>query len=270
MTPELDARQLNAFVDDALDLNSQLEIEARLVHDAGLRAQVEGLRSLRQAVIRHADYHAAPATLRARIEALGSAPVPVPASVPGPVPAAPGLAGLPFALQRWFAWRPLVASFGAVALLAVALNFALLQSGRDDRLGQEVIAGHVRATLTQHLVDVASSDHHTVKPWLSSRLDFSPPVPELGLPGAVFLGGRVDYLDGRPVAALVYQQGNHVVNSFVWPDTGADSRAAVSAQRGFQMAHWRRGNMNHWVISDVNREAFMTIVQRLASSDDQP
>ncbi len=266
MSPELDARQLNAFVDDALDLSGQLEMEARLLHDAGLRAQVEGLRSLRQAVVRHADYHAAPAALRARIEALGAAPVPVPASVP----AAPGLAGWPFALQRWFAWRPMVASFGALALLAVALNFALLQSGRDERLGQEVIAGHVRSTLTQHLVDVASCDHHTVKPWLSSRLDFSPPVPELGLPAVMFLGGRVDYLDGRPVAALVYQQGNHVVNSFVWPDSGADSRATVSTQRGFQMAHWRRGNMKHWVISDVNREAFMTLVQRLASSDDQP
>ncbi len=261
MTPELDPRQLNAFIDGELDLNSQLEIEARLAHDAGLRAQVQALRGLRQVVMRHADYHAAPAALRARIEALGARP----ASTPAPAP--PRRSAWPAAVQRWFAWRPLVASVSVVALLAIALNLALLQSGRDERLGQEVIASHVRATLTQHLVDVASSDHHTVKPWLSAKLDFSPPVPELNLPGSVFLGGRVDYLDGRPVAALVYRQGEHVVNSFVWPTTQADSRVTVSAQRGFQLAHWSRGGMTHWVVSDVNKDEFTTVVHAIDLAD---
>jgi len=262
MIPELDPPQLNAFMDGELDLNSQLEIEARLAHDAGLHAQVQALRGLRQVVMRHADYHAAPAALRARIEALGARP----ASAPAPAP--PRRSAWSAAVQRWFAWRPLVASFSVVALLAIALNLALLQSGRDERLGQEVIASHVRATLTQHLVDVASSDHHTVKPWLSAKLDFSPPVPELNLPGSVFLGGRVDYLDGRPVAALVYRQGEHVVNSFVWPTTGADSRITVSAQRGFQLAHWSRGGMTHWVVSDVNKDEFTTVVRAIDRADE--
>ena len=257
MTPELDVQQLNAFIDGELDLSRQLEIESRLAHDAGLRAQVESLRSLRQAVIGHADYYAAPAALRAHIQALG-----VPSLL-----AVPRFSGGKAALQRWFAWRPLLSSFGAVALLAVVLNLTLLQSDRDERLGQEVIASHVRAMLTQHMVDVASSDHHTVKPWLSSKLDFSPPVPELNIPGSMFLGGRVDYLDGRPVAALVYRQGEHLVNSFVWPRAESDSGVAVSAQRGFHIAHWTRGNMNHWVISDVNREEFVAIVRELELTD---
>ncbi len=158
-------------------------------------------------------------------------------------------------------------SLGAAALLAVALNQTLLQPGQDERLGQEVMTSHVRAMLTQHMVDVASSDRHTVKPWLSSRLDFSPSVPELNIPGSEFLGARVDYLDGRPVAALVYRQGEHLVNSFVWPGTRADSRVIFLAQRGFQIAHWTRGSMNHWVISDVNREEFNAIVKGLESVD---
>ncbi|MDR3454109.1 MAG: anti-sigma factor [Rhodoferax sp.] len=261
MTPELDPRQLNAFIDGELDLHSQLEIEARLVHDAGLRAQVEALRGLRQAVMRHADYHAAPAALRARIEVLGAGPASAPA------PTRPGRSAWPAAVQRWFAWRPLVASFGVLAVLTVALNLALLQSGRDEALGQEVIASQVRATLTQHLVDVASSDHHTVKPWLSARLDFSPPVPELNLPGSTFLGGRVDYLDGRPVAVLVYRQGAHIVNSFVWPGAG-DSRIAFVSQRGFHLAHWSRGGMTHWVVSDVSPDEFATVVHAIDHADE--
>lgn len=261
MSPELDSRQLNAFIDGELDLSSQLAMESRLAQDAGLRAQVEGLRSLRQAVTSHADYHAAPAALRLRLQAQAL-------GVP-PQPATPRHASGKAALQRWFAWRPLLASFGAMALLAVAFNLTLLQWNQNERLAQEVIASHVRATLTQHLVDIASSNHHTVKPWLSSRLDFSPPVPELDIPGSTFLGGRVDYLDGRPVAALVYRQGEHLVNAFVWPVTGTDSGVSVSTQRGFQIAHWTHGGMKHWVISDVNREEFMAIVRELALTEAQ-
>jgi anti-sigma factor RsiW len=124
----------------------------------------------------------------------------------------------------------------------------------------------VRSTLGQRLVDVASSDRHTVKPWLSSKLDFSPPVTELPLPGSVFLGGRVDYVDGRPVAALAYQQGQHVVNSYLWPSDGKDRAAAFSAERGFQIAHWTRNSMNHWVISDLGREEFAAVVRALETA----
>ena len=139
-----------------------------------------------------------------------------------------------------------------VAVLAVTLNLAWLPSSQDERLLDDVVASHVRSTLGQHLVDVASSDHHTVKPWLSSKLDFSPPVTELQIPGSVFLGGRVDYLDGRPVAALVYRQGEHVVNSFVWPSTAKDSKAEFSEERGFQTAHWSQ--RRHDALGDLGRE----------------
>jgi anti-sigma factor RsiW len=255
MNTAIDLQQLNAFIDGELDLKSQLEFEGRLRHEAALRTQADRLRQLRSVLREGADYHAAPAALRQR-PAASLAP---PAARPTPRP----WAGAATAVQRWLGWRPMVASLAAGSVLAVAMNLAWLRATQTDRVQDEVVASHVRSTLGQRLVDVASSDRHTVKPWLSSKLDFSPPVTELQLPGSVFLGGRVDYVDGRSVAALAYQQGQHVVNAYLWPSDSKDSAAVFSAERGFQIAHWTRSGMNHWVISDLGREQFTTVVRAL-------
>ena len=257
---KLEPQQLNAFVDGELDLLAQREIEDRLQHDDALRAEVQALRQLRQSVRDHADYHVAPDAFRRRIEAL----VPVAAAMPSRLSVGRG------SLQHWLDWRPMLVAFAAMALLVVTLMQTGWRPGDGDRLGQQVIASHVRSTLGLHLVDIASSDHHTVKPWLSSKLDFSPPVQEALLPGSVFLGGRVDYLDGRPVAALVYRQGAHVVSSFMWPTPLADAAAKFSAERGFQVAHWSRAGMTHWVVSDVDREQFAAIVRALEAARSEP
>jgi anti-sigma factor RsiW len=259
-----DSWKINAFVDGELDLASQLEVEQRLHDDAALRRQVADMRELRDAVRESADRHTAPAALRARIAQRAAASPAAPA-VKRPEPARPAVLG--GALQRWLGWRPLAVSMSFAAVLAVALNLAWLQSQNDDRVSDEVVASHVRSTLGQHLVDVASSDHHTVKPFLSARLGFSPPVDELPIAGSTFLGGRVDYLEGRPVAALVYRQGEHVVNSFVWPSSSSGSKPAFSADRGFQTAHWSANGMTHWVISDVNRAEFQSIVKAVQALD---
>lgn len=256
MSTPSESQLINAFVDDELDLAGRLDIEERTRLDPALASKVEALRQLREAVRDSADYHAAPAALRERLaRSLAAARTP-PARAPGAA-----------VLWRWLAWRPLVASCGVVAALAVTLNLAWLRSAQEERVLDDVVASHVRSTLGQHLVDVESSDHHTVKPWLSSRLDFSPPVNELQIPGSVFLGGRVDYLDGHPVAALVYKQGPHVVNSFVWPVSAKDRQPEFSTVRGFQTAHWSRGGMNHWVISDVNSAEFSAVVAAIRSAD---
>lgn len=256
MRSAIDPQTLNAFVDGELDLLSQREIEERMEHDDALRGELQALRRLRQNVRDLADYHSAPEAFAQRIAAL----VPAPANPPARWSVGKGT------LQRWLNWRPMTVSFVALALAYLTLNLIPWPTSNDDRIEREVVASHVRSTLGQHLVDVASSDHHTVKPWLSSKLDFSPPVPQSLLPGSVFLGGRIDYLDGRPVAALVYRQGEHIVNSFVWPTHAADRAATVSEDRGFQIAHWSRAGMNHWVISDVNREEFVALVRALEAA----
>jgi anti-sigma factor RsiW len=265
---EMELQTLNAFVDGELDVLASREIEQRMQQDDDLRAQVQWLRQVRESVRDGADYHAAPEALRRRAAAMAVVPV---TSVPAAMPA-PALAGGGH-WQRWLSWRPMAVSLVgagmALALAVLLLNPIGLPLGANDRLRQDVLASHVRATLGQHLVDIASSDHHTVKPWLSSKLDFSPPVPQAPFAGSVFLGGRIDYVDGRPVAALVYRQGAHVVNSFVWPSGSADSAPKFAAERGFQIAHWAQAGMNHWVISDVNREEFAAIVRGLASADER-
>lgn len=253
----IEAQQIDAFVDGELDLESQLEIERQMDRDTGLRERVENARQLRTAVREQADYYDLPPALRDRLGAL--------LAPKAARPAAPPRRATLF--ERWWGWRPVAASLALVGFGAVAMNLAMMQAGHDDRLLDEVVASHVRSTLGQHLVDVASSDHHTVKPWLSSKLDFSPPVNELHLPDCEFLGGRVDYLDGRPVAALVYRKGRHIVNAFVWPSTSRDSKADFTTERGFQTARWSQGSMTHWVVSDVNREEFNAIVRAIQAAE---
>lgn len=263
-----DSWKINAFVDGELDLASRLDMEQRLQDDAALRKQVAEVRELSEAVRDHAERYVAPAALRARIAQPAG---PAQAARPPAKRAEPARAtSFAEALNRWLGWRPLAVSMSFAAVFAVALNLAWLQSSNEDRLSDEVVASHVRSTIGQHLVDVSSSDHHTVKPFLSARLGFSPPVDELPIPGSVFLGGRVDYLDGRPVAALVYRQGEHIVNSFVWPGSASNSKPAFSSERGFQTAHWSANGMTHWVISDVNREEFQAVVKAVQATDTPP
>jgi len=259
-----DSWKIDAFVDGELDLAGQLEIEQRMESDDALRRHVDGLRALSVSVREKADRHQAPAALRDRIPALARASR---AQVSPPVRRRQSVRSpLGTALAGWLGWRPMVTSMAAAAVLAVTVNVALLQSSKQERLMDEAVASHVRSTVGPHLVDVLSSDHHTVKPFLSSKLGFSPPVAELPLPGSVFVGGRVDYLDGRPVAALVYRQGDHVVNSFVWPESASDSKPEFATERGYRIAHWLQGGMHHCVISDVNREEFQRVVDAVRAT----
>lgn len=258
MKPEIDSPWLEAFVDGELDLGSRLELERRLEQDAALSGRVEALRLSRKQLREHLSYHAAPPGLRARLAESLSAQRPPPAAAES----------RRVAVRRgWngWDWRPALASLGLSAAVMVGLGLAWQHRDRDRQRVDEVIASHVRSTLGQRLVDVVSSDHHTVKPWLSARLDFSPPVRELQIPGSTLLGARIDYLDQRPVAALVYRQGPHIVDAYVWPTRQADRPPAFQAERGFQLANWSRNGMTYWAISDVNRDEFRQVVQALSA-----
>ena len=152
--------------------------------------------------------------------------------------------------QRW--WQAL-ALYGAGVVTMASLLLVL--PTQPDSTGEQVMAGHVRSLMAGHLTDVAASDHHTVKPWFAGKLDFSPPVVDLSEQDFALLGGRLDYIDGRPVAALVYRHGLHVLNLFVWPTTPAGSgllAPSASRRQGYNLVHWAQSGMQAWAVSDMD------------------
>jgi len=139
----------------------------------------------------------------------------------------------------------------------------LRRPGADQFLATQLIASHVRSLMVNHLTDVASSDQHTVKPWLDAKLDFAPPVVDLASEGFPLIGGRLDYLDNRPVAALVYQRRKHFINLFVWPGEAAAARPVMAmSHQGYQLLHWADPDFNYWAVSDVSASDLQTFKQQ--------
>ncbi len=162
--------------------------------------------------------------------------------------AAPGLGWW----GRWRSqWRFTAAGFGAGAACAAALALVVLTPTQPN-LVDEVVAGHIRALQPGHLEDVPSTDQHTVKPWFDGRIDFAPPVKDLAAERFPMRGGRLDYVGGRPVAALVYQHDKHLIDLFVWPaGAGAAHPPEAAEHDGYNVVHWTQDGMALWAVSDL-------------------
>jgi len=146
-------------------------------------------------------------------------------------------------LLRFWQWIAVGAT--AVAVLAICLRPAGISS--QDALLNEVVAGHVRSLMVGHLTDVISSDQHTVKPWFDGKLDFAPDVKDFATEGFPLVGGRLDYLDGRNVAALVYRHNKHFINVFVWPATDTNSEMEINTHRhGYNIRIWMKAGLGSW------------------------
>jgi anti-sigma factor RsiW len=238
---------LHAFMDGELDLVRSLEVERHLQGCPACVRAVQEHQALQTALRDPALYHRAPAGLEDRVRAcLRAGLAPHAVAEPRPVHVAP-------------LWRPLALA-ASVALVAV-LVWGVLRGGSrpsaDQLLAQQVASSHVRSLMQKsHLFDVESSDQHTVKPWFTGRLDFAPPVKNLADEGFPLAGGRLDYLDNRPAAALVYLRNKHTINLFIWPAAGRPARSpeqvAVPDHPGYQVIHWTQGDLTYWVVSDLN------------------
>ena len=244
-------RRLHPYLDQELDPGNVAAVEQHLASCAQCKGVYAAQSALRSAIRRHADYHhGAPRELADRIRArLGSERKP-----------------------RWQwpqlgRWVPMgvAAALAAVISWTAAIQYA--SGPADPVLAEQVVAGHARAIVTSQLIQVASSDQHTVKPWLSSKLDFSLPVPDLAATGFPLAGGRLDYLDNRAVAALVYRSRQHVIDLFVWPDSkSGDAAPRTLAKQGYNVLWWKQDGMNYWAVSDVNPAELKTFTEAYAAA----
>ena len=154
-----------------------------------------------------------------------------------------------------------------VTLLAVVWSGGLYLAlpSAQDRLMEELISSHVRSLQVDHLSDVVSSDQHTVKPWFNGKLNFSPPVIDLAPQEFPLVGGRLDYLDGRSVAVLIYRHNQHPINLYIWPSTDRDEAPQVQGRQGYHLIRWAVGGMDYWVVSDLATNELELFVDTLRS-----
>jgi anti-sigma factor RsiW len=245
---------LHGYVDGELDLLQNLEIDEHLQGCPGCAQAYADLQALRAKIKNGALYRQPPPDLARRIQA----------SLRRAGPSQPRSVRL---TRRWL---PIAASLALLALAGWGLIHFFPFRSNSDVLTQELVASHVRSLMPGHLVDVRSEDQHTVKPWFEGKLDYSFPVPDLKTQGFVLVGGRLDYLNDRPVAALVYQRRDHFLNVFIWPSAnGAAQPIHAVTRRNYHLRNWKQGGMTYWVISNLNEKELEEFVHLFQSDGKQ-
>jgi anti-sigma factor RsiW len=243
---------IHGYVDGELDLVRSLEIEQHLRDCAACSEAHEGLQTLRASLRAGSLYLKPPSSLRLRIQAS--------------VRKAEGIKPR----FRIVPWRSLAiaASVAAAVLSTWGVAHFLSVRADEDRLARQVVSSHVRSIMAPTPIDKASSNRHVLKPWLNDKLGFSPDVadptakPSLAEYGFSLEGARIDHLDDRLVAALVYKRGKHLINLYVWPSARASEAGLKTVSRqGYHLYHWTEAGMKYWVVSDLNEEELQRFVR---------
>ncbi len=235
---------LDPYVDHQLSLGDRRAVENHLQSCASCTAAQARIERLID-VIQAGGHYTAPPVLRSRIQSTLR------------VAAEEEKKTRPW----WRSWAlgtaPLMS---ALAAAWIVLTFFAGPSTEELAI-QEIISAHVRSLMLDNLTHVASSDRHAVKPWFSDKLDFSPWVKDLSGEGFQLLGGRLDYVQHRPVAAIVYRHRKHVINLFIWPSQSTlSTRPRITARQGYHLIHWRDAGLVYWVVSDLNRAELQDLV----------
>jgi anti-sigma factor RsiW len=241
---------IEPYADGELEAGAILELERHLENCSACALAWRNLQSLKKTLKQETLYFTAPAELRRRVKA--------------------ELRSQAGAKSRWsfrnWDWRIALSTGLATACLALLLTVTLTRPPAGETLAREIVSSHIRSLMASHVMDVVSTDQHTVKPWFNGKLDFSPPVKDLAALGFPLIGGRLDYLGGRGVAALVFQRNKHVINLFIWPAPEADSTpAALTPRQGYHLIHWSEGGMVFWAVSDLNEKELMEFAHNFAA-----
>ena len=247
---------LHALIDGELDAGHAREVEAHAAGCSTCAERFASFRAMHEAMSGASLKEAAPAQLRSRIEASLA------------TPAKPNAA-----VQRFF--RPSRRrffggfAFGSAlsAAVAASLVLAVMRDNQQQTIADEVVSAHIRSLQAGHLMDVETSDQHTVKPWFNGRVDVAPPVVDLTAEGFTLLGGRLDYINGEPVAAIVYQRRKHLINLFVAQRLGARHNGALSeAIQGYNVRHWTQDGLDFWAVSDLAGDELDEFVQKIEAA----
>jgi anti-sigma factor RsiW len=222
---------LHALIDGELDAGHVREIEAHVATCPKCTALLKDYQEMSKAVADAGARYTAPLALRRRIEA-SLPPVQQPSRR---------------AVLRGFAMGSAVSAIAATGLVAI-----VLRNDDEARIQSEIVSAHLRSLQAGHLTDVLSTDQHTVKPWFNGKLDVAPPVVDLTAQGFTLIGGRLDYVDTRPIGAIVYRRRSHVINLFVAQTASTERRAAKSETlQGFNIRRWSDRGLNYWAVSDL-------------------
>jgi anti-sigma factor RsiW len=234
---------LHALLDGELDAGHARDVEGHLAGCPRCAAQLRAYREMQQAMSAAQLRYAAPMSLRRRIEMA--------------LPPAP-----PRAANRRAVLKGFVMGAALSTAMAASLVVAVIRTDQDQRLLGEVISAHVRSLQGEHLTDVQTSDQHTVKPWFNGKVDVAPPVVDLTAQGFRLIGGRLDYIDGRTVASIVYRRRTHVINLFVAQGEGSERHGANETMQGFNIRRWTAPGLEFFAVSDVNAEELQEFVRK--------
>jgi anti-sigma factor RsiW len=231
---------LDAYSTSELDLMSTMEVEKHLAECASCAKELDGLQSLRRRIQDPSLRYRAPESLQhAMFDRV----------------AQPRLM-----TSRWLARA---AAAIQIFLLPWFLWYASTNRSNATLLADEITSAHVRSLQGDHLLDVVSTDQHTVKPWFNGKLDFSPTVIDFAGQGFPLVGGRLDYINHQTVAAIVYQRGKHMINVLVWPTHEGDDQTRSSQHNGYNLITWARGGLKYSAVSDLNSQELSQLAELL-------
>jgi anti-sigma factor RsiW len=239
---------VHALADGELDASHAREVEAHVAVCSACAAELAAAREMKKLLAATELRFAPPPSLRARIEG----------AIPKQQPVA----------DRRTLLKGFALGSGLSALAASGIGFLVLRDARESRIAGDAISAHLRSLQGEHLTDVLSSNQHTVKPWFNGKLDLAPPVPDLTAQGFTLIGGRLDFLDGKPVAALVYRRRAHVINVFVGQGLGgAPASPELQIMQGFNVLRWRDGGLSVFAVSDLNKDELEEFQAKFAAAE---